>query len=84
VVAHSPQEHAALDRVAETRCEGSQGIAIALRHRRAKGAGVGVHEAYALLVADDRRSHEGVGAGEQADRARVAIHILDQDRGAAP
>ena len=84
VVAHSTQEHAALDRVAEARCEGRQGVAIALRHRRAEDAGVGVHETYALLVADDRRGHEGVGAGEQADRARVAVHVLDQDRGAAP
>ena len=84
VVAHSAQEHAALERVAEAHGEGRQRVAIALRHRRAEGAGIGVHEPDALLVADDRRGHEGFGAGEQADRARVAVHVLDQDRGAAP
>ena len=80
MVAHPAQEHAPLERVAESDGEGPQRVAIALRQRGA----VGVDEPDALLVAHDRRRDERLGSGEQANRAGVRVHVLDKDHRSAP
>ena len=77
-------EHAPFERVAEPFGEHGQRVPVELGHRLSHRARIGVDEPDRLLLADDRRGHEGPCPIEHSDSAWVAAHILDEDRRAAP